>query len=1047
MYGSSNPAAYLDIRSKSGKNGVSIIDLLSSREPGEYYYTGEDDLHMSSFDTPEDFGYFNTIQWLEKRFSIIKTINENNKNNKKKINDIGSHLEFTIGVRERSIVLSHGKNVTEKSYEKMGKELERDPNLIDRIQSPSLFQGIQSILYLLGSLIPTNNNNSQHYIQDNNQYFGLRSTQHIPNVNYKKKDKKMSSLKSLIENNQIKIYIVGGKRKVILAKSFIACTFQFLDENGKPYFPSSIESYPLDKKVIVPYDLNIALRHVIYVNQLLIEWKEVNKWSGFDEETKIIDQLIGYKSDPINIAITGKSNSGKSIFINGILCRNILPSCPDKSSSSPIEIKYASSLEKEYAQLEIINEIQFNKIIENLDEQLLSLAENIEIIENPSKFKDNESDLESSRESSDYHNNYDIITELTILEKMKIVSGNIKKLKEKLFLEYRDLQLKYPDGIMKCKVDSAGFVAKKYRDKKINTFMENASEYHSPIRSRLIVKGKIYIHHPLLQSVNLIELPGISEAESSGHHHYSEILENYNSQIQGWLYLIPMMNVSGLVFDDIEILKEYCQNGIVVMTKFDEALCELSEFPIQKIVEEKINILSNYIHQKNFPSVSMRILYYMTQFNKKNEKIIESMIDSLVKSHVGSYISIPDEFQIDNDHSYDDDYYMDDDNEFLSSNDVNEMEKDEKLPFIVGYTCFLRSNCNSRNIYHRALRDSSKEASLLMALLAQIYDKIDSDFINEKYSILLCDLSIHLNSRLISISEKIHTTAVEIDTRTKKKQEQSIEITKSKLLDELTAEKSNIFTKRLKIKKDLDRLIYDKKEKLKSELNRKQLEENVNKRRHRIIPNIRIRSHTHHHQYKTISIISEFDRKFIKFIENEHKKIFSNDNINKLLHKFDYAKERVILLVDSISYGQNVFSSSLQNRNSRSFSTIDDDIEEHYKSIKSVQEDMFVKIFNCIEKEVQCHIDRLEGFERLNRQNNGAVAPLLPVSLLQTRLQMLKNEYGQLQKLYSSVMHVFLQHQIQERGSKEKGAERETAIRKLCTEMKISSSSSIVVKK
>ena len=936
--------------------------MLSDKNSGNYYYIGDNPLNMTKFDTKEDFGFYHTILWLQKEFlkieeKIQKPLSNATESQKKK------STHYTIAFRDRSIVLSYGSNTSKESFDKIGKELQRHELLITRRKSPSLFPTIHSILDDLGKDISDAKTSKERF----------------------------NELKSHLNSGFIHIHIVGEQRKVNIATAFIGATFQFIN-NGNPYIPNNITTHFIDVKK-VGYDMDLDFRHNFCVDRIIHTWKQVNEWNQnsigqLKIESKLLKKIQEYARQPLRIAIIGRTNAGKSVFINSLLGRDILPTHATVTTGCAMELVYANSFEEEKAEIHFENESGFKRIIYQLDNQLELCKEEIIQEESTSQghwiSEERWADMLSTRDS--YEN-------------------EIRSLQE----EYEDINMNYPNGIMKKEFSDSQSYQK--RDKLIREFLNQSAVNISPTRSQLINTTKIFIHHPLLKKVTLYDTPGLGEdSTNTRDSRTKQVLCGCN--VNGWIYLVSHLQIERSISDDIAIVEKWSPSGLVCITKFDSALTGINDLPMDEILHYKRKKLKDYLQQRNFPAVSVLALHQVSQYNRHTKNIVENRLDQLIKSHVGNYLFSPL-------NDYNDEYSEDD----YDDNNLNDDENNLQLTKEQSFTSYLKllHSTNSSSSYRTCLRDSALEASLLMSLLTMVYDRIDSDFIVKRFKNILTKLQSHLVGRLNLVSERLNRIA-------KETQHQHHELNQSEDLRFSGVRELNTIHEQQSSLEYIEKLLVDNQKVLVDAMSTKKrdlynqisndFENALNNRRGRTQ---RIRDKIRRRNVDPVktscSIYEEFDKQFIDYVLHYiFDKLVSPIVLEELLGSFPELKLTILSSIDGMVGNTSLLNytdKEIQYRNSRFLEDMKNTINDHFILLKRRVEEYYCNLIQMITGFIKQYIAERKTLLIEKKQNSTMLYGEQPICLLLTKLDILSSEFIHLFSLYSSVNLMACQNTIQ----------------------------------
>lgn len=627
---------------------------------------------------------------------------------------------YSVAIRNKSIVLAFGEHSTEEEF----KSLKRDkrgehPQVIQRYKAPSLFIGLQEVLVKIASF--------QELTEEEEER--IQQTRTSEREQYKKAVQ-LKTLSEAIQEGDLTIHIVGEYRHVSICIIFICLTFNFEIKVKKKevHIPEAIEVHQIES-VYCGYDMDVELRHSRIVKRLISKWQDLNRWGmkKNEESEALMNELEKFSSDPLKIAIVGKSNVGKSTFLNALLQNNILPESHEACTGCVLEIRYAETIESETVELEFISKKELDIITKRYKSEALA----------PDQAELNE--LTGERE----HWN----PERTAALKEKIALH--KQFLKELSSEYGKIIKEYPKLVQYW--DGSTPMQQFISDTAVNT---------SKARSRLIKSAKLFLHNPLLRSVTLVDTPGIGEDKLKGRDHLTEQAVRA-ADVHGWIYLTVVMDMEKNFKEDLKLLSEWSPNGIVCVTKFDQ-LCTPStqgnQKPIHDKLSGKINALKDDVLQRQIPAVSALALFQMTtNFPKKSgagmrraEKLGQE-VNRLIHAHVGEYLhSLMPE-----DH---------DDELSFESDDIS-----------LARSCFDLSYRDWED-FRQLMCDLAVESSLLMVLMNLVYDLIDKRFVVKRFDQVLSDISTYLSRQLIILTDELQHIQEELynlqNEDEKKKQEQ-----------------------------------------------------------------------------------------------------------------------------------------------------------------------------------------------------------------------------------------------------------------------------------
>ena len=454
---------------------------------------------------------------------------------------------YTIAIRNKSVVFCFGDYSTEEDFQDLKKDARGEhKQVVLRCKEPSLFIAIQKILKRLASF----------QVLDAGDEKKLKSMT-VDEREKRREELQYIQLREAINDGDITLNIVGDERRVSLGILFICLTFNFeIKIKAKEVrIPNALSAHQVDQS-ICPYDMDIELRHSRLVNKLVEKWKDLTKWGiNLEEEGEnLLNELIKFGREPLKIAIVGKSNVGKSTFLNALLQRDILPESHEACTGCVLEILYAESVEDETVYLKFISKKELDIIIKRYESEVLA----------PDQAEYNE--LTGERE----HWNP---------ERVSILKKKIQKHKQFL----KELKSEYSKIIK----DHPNLIHDWDKVHSMQQFLSDTAVNTSKARSRLIKSAHLLLHNPLLSSVTLVDTPGIGEDKLKGRDHLTEQAVRA-ADVHGWIYLTVVMDMEKNFKEDLKLLTEWSPNGIVCVTKFDQ-LCTPTSTAAQKPIHEKLS--------------------------------------------------------------------------------------------------------------------------------------------------------------------------------------------------------------------------------------------------------------------------------------------------------------------------------------------------------------------------------------------------------------------------------------------------------------------------
>ena len=885
---------------------------------------------------------------------------------------------FTLAIRNKSVVLAFGEHSSESDFAKLKKDRRAEhPQVIQRFKAPSLFISLQDVLLKLASFQSLG---SEEEARVNKSRPGERDKL--------RRELQLRRLAEALQEGDITLHIVGEYRHVSLSIVFICLTFNFeiKVKNKEVRIPQAIEVHQIES-VTCGYDMDVELRHSRIVNRLITRWNDLNQWgmANNEESEQLIAELRRFASDPLKIAIVGKSNVGKSTFLNALLRNNVLPESHEACTGCVLEIRYAETVEDENVELQFISKKELDVIVKRYKSEALA----------PDQAEYNE--LTGERE----HWN----PERTAVLKEKITMH--KQFLKDLSSEYAAIVKEHPKLMQ-------------YWDQKtpIKQFISDTAVNTSKARSRLIKSAFLYLHNPLLRSVTLVDTPGIGEDKLKGRDHLTEQAVRA-ADVHGWIYLTVVMDMEKNFKEDLKLLSEWSPNGIVCVTKFDQ-LCNPSATGTQKPIHDKlsgkINALKDDVLQRQIPAVSSLALFQMTtNFPGKSgtgmrraEKLGQEA-NRLIHAHVGEYL-----------HS-------------LMPDDMDEEMSFDSDEISLARSCFDLCYRDWED-FQQLMCDLAVEGSLLMVLMNLVYDLIDKRFVVKRFDQVLADISTHLSRRLTILTDELQLTQRDLNHALSVDEFSNPGLSQTTLNDF-----EQQINSRIRVRQQLEEDCRAREAEVEDIVTT--LGTDIcNKIASRFIAKPNPKSPGMFDKLKRLlskppehlSLYKELDKKLAAEVTSYlTNTMLCTPTVETLItNMFDSIKHNVLLQVDRASMNINCLREAnaniplsdridlLDTTSKEAHENLPGFILEHSRAnIKIIGtnarahlNNVHMMIIGMVDKEISHLQSRL--ITRRNKVQQEHVKLRQPADVLQVRQDKLTREFEQLQKLYSAVLHIALQNTI-----------------------------------
>lgn len=938
--------------------------------------------NITNFTTREELSYLRLINYLRGRYDDVmgereKLRQEEALKSEREKTQIRKKT-YSIAIRNKSLVLAFGEHSTEEDFARLKKDRRGEhPQVIQRFKAPSLFISLQEALLKISTFQSLSDEDEARVAK---QRTGEREKQ--------RRELQLRLLSDAIQEGELTIHIVGEYRHVSLSIMFICLTFNFeiKVKNKEVHIPEALEVHQIES-VTCGYDMDVEMRHSRIVKRLITKWNELNQWGmkNNEESTQLIAELGRFASDPLKIAIVGKSNVGKSTFLNALLRNNVLPESHEACTGCVLEICYAETIEDENVELQFITKKELDVIVKRYKHEALA----------PDQAEYNE--LTGERE----HWN----PERSAVLKEKIAAH--KQFLKELSTEYAGIVKEYPKLIQ-------------YWDQKtpIKQFISDTAVNTSKARSRLIKSAHLYLHNPLLRSVTLVDTPGIGEDKLKGRDHLTEQAVRA-ADVHGWIYLTVVMDMEKNFKEDLKLLSEWSPNGIVCVTKFDQ-LCNSNATGTQKPIHEKlsgkINALKDDVLQRQIPAVSSLSLFQMTtNFPSKSgagmrraEKMGQE-VNRLIHAHVGEYLHTLLPEDLDDELSFD-------------SDDIS-----------LARSCFDLCYRDWED-FKQLMCDLAVESSLLMVLMNLVYDLIDKRFVVKRFDQVLSDISTHLSRRLTILTDELQVTRADLDQIQSRDSQLQLGYTQTTL-----NEFEQQINSRVRVRQQLEEDCLSRETELEEivmSLGNEICQKIVDRFSSKPNPKSpgmfdklkRLLSKPPEH----LSLYKELDKKLAAdvnaYLTNTMLCVPTVETL--ITNIFDSIKHNILLQVDRASMSINClreanpniplsdridlldttskeatenFSAFLTEKARPNIKIIAANARAHLNNVHTM-------ILGMVDKEISHLQSRL--LNRRTKQQQEHVKVRQPADVLQVKLDKTTREFDQLQKMYAAVMHIALQNTI-----------------------------------
>jgi hypothetical protein len=261
------------------------------------------------------------------------------------------------------------------------------------------------------------------------------------------------------------------------------------------------------------------------------EWKT--------RETSVLQTLkaVEGKPSPPRIAVVGAVGAGKSTFLNAVLGRHIVPTGTEITTSSIVELRFAAERSDEGFEVVWMSHAAIDAHLASIDTELGRVTSKA---------------LSKVPENDIFRN--------THLTKLGSLRAQLQQAK-----------------------DCTEALAKREPLDRVERYVSANGDAAAGVERAIV-----YVHHPLLRHVTLVDTPGLRDPDEWRQKLALEEL----AQSEAWVYLVNASEkVSTSIVDDINIIREQSHNqtGVVLYTKADTCSDR-----VDQVIRERTNALARW---------------------------------------------------------------------------------------------------------------------------------------------------------------------------------------------------------------------------------------------------------------------------------------------------------------------------------------------------------------------------------------------------------------------------------------------------------------------